>query len=734
MFIIAVILSLSAIAFVAWQQKGKAISALASEKKQREKAEENLRRVEAVQLAIQSTATFDNTKESFYSWGASGGARDKIKAPSFTVPLRLAKEAVLKTLTKDNYVTREAFDALRKSIEMAPPWKASLLMGHEDISSPCAIAWSPNGDSLAAISGHGRIYVWKIINDNINIIGEITIPVGQEELDFSDTWLISWCGNSHFLISGAENISYLFDIARIESPTIISNEADTIAVCNQSGTQIALRKRDKLFLSKVNNIKWNLITNLHGETTVFSFSQDDKYLAFVSEQSLHIQSLVNEKEKYFFQAEKGYKFVNATWNSDVNNIHLLATQTKECDMSDEITNNKIINIERIFFEKNNSGFIKKLMPDEEREKEIESSLLCGANMVAFSPDNRWIATAHGYCDFGMQGSSCTDVAVRIWNAETGDIVREMYGHTSNVTILSWHPDSHSLASGGLFNGGAGNVPDNRIIIWGIEPLWNINGWESAKELLPHAVEGWISTAFFGQDKNIIRIAVTSGDCTACQDQESDIPLLFWHVNSRRWDYNGWQWTKGAAAKNSNLSAPTITLQDILPNHMSKYGQKELFWLNRGEIFPAYSEESWEWDEKGGEPKKKIEAPNVVRITDQESGKTVRLIGHESWVSTAEWSPDGNRVLTSSSDGTVRIWDAESGMEMGRYNLDVATFARATWSPDGKWILVGYPNVIIWPADVNELLKKAESLINALDEENALNEEKQEKQHASNPTD
>ncbi|RWX45290.1 hypothetical protein H206_02190 [Candidatus Electrothrix aarhusensis] len=59
--------------------------------------------------------------------------------------------------------------------------------------------------------------------------------------------------------------------------------------------------------------------------------------------------------------------------------------------------------------------------------------------------------------------------------------------------------------------------------------------------------------------------------------------------------------------------------------------------------------------------------------------------------------------------------------MARYNLDVETFARATWSPDGKWILVGYPEIRIWPADVNELLNKAESLIKALDGENALAE-------------
>ncbi len=68
------------------------------------------------------------------------------------------------------------------------------------------------------------------------------------------------------------------------------------------------------------------------------------------------------------------------------------------------------------------------------------------------------------------------------------------------------------------------------------------------------------------------------------------------------------------------------------------------------------------------------------------GKLYCSTGHESWVNSAVFSPDGNYILSASDDGTARLWERASGKEIMNYRGHEKSLTSAVFSPDGQYIL------------------------------------------------
>jgi hypothetical protein len=78
---------------------------------------------------------------------------------------------------------------------------------------------------------------------------------------------------------------------------------------------------------------------------------------------------------------------------------------------------------------------------------------------------------------------------------------------------------------------------------------------------------------------------------------------------------------------------------------------------------------------------------TARIWDAATGKEITVLrGHEGLLYSAAFSPDGTRIVTASWDKTARIWDAATGKEITvlRGHKDYVT--SAAYSPDGSRIV------------------------------------------------
>ena len=86
---------------------------------------------------------------------------------------------------------------------------------------------------------------------------------------------------------------------------------------------------------------------------------------------------------------------------------------------------------------------------------------------------------------------------------------------------------------------------------------------------------------------------------------------------------------------------------------------------------------------------------LLRLCNQEQ---LILDGHSDDVLSAEFSPDGTRILTASKDKTAKLWDAETGIELRSLEGHTEPVYSARFSPDGTRVLTrAFRRHKIWDA-------------------------------------
>ncbi|MEM9450683.1 MAG: NB-ARC domain-containing protein [Cyanobacteria bacterium P01_E01_bin.6] len=460
-----------------------------------------------------------------------------------------------------------------------------------------SVTFSPDNQTIASGSSDHTIRLWDVnTGDCLQVLAGHKGPI----------WSVEFSPLGDCLVSGSEDQTIkCWNPVNGECLQTFSGHAHWVRSVSISadGTQVASGSED-------HTVKiWDMATG-HCSQTIqenhrvwsVAFSPNDQLLASSSDTSVHLWDLETGDCRYQLKGHKNWvRFVTFCPEG-----RFLASASE--DHTVKIWNSQTGHC--CYTLQGHSNWVRS---------------------VAFSPDRQTLSTGSG------------DHTIKMWDIHTGQCIRTLQGYTNRMRTVALGTDSHTLVSG---------HDDHHVRIW------NVKTGACTRQLRGHtnsvcsvAISPDDSILASASEDQTIRLwSLETGQC---------LRILRGHTN-RIWSV---AFTADQMRLVSGSEDQTIRVWDIGTGQCLHVLHGHTSWIcsvaTGSSHVNSSSVEQGDTVERGAIASGSYD--QTIKIWSLSTGRCIRtLSGHDNWVWTVAFSPNGQLIATGSGDHTVKVWEVATG--------------------------------------------------------------------------